>query len=160
MPQVPRQRLRIRWNLSVAYIALVVIAVDAAVKAWLRRDLPSAGWHLGSGVAIRTHYNSGLSFSMSSANSLVVAVVALAVATAVLLAGLGAARGLPTAGFGLLVGGGLANQIDRFAATPHEVTDYVAISSFPVFNLAGVAVTVGVVLLLLAVVKNKRLMAR
>jgi signal peptidase II len=159
VPQVPRKRLGIRWNLSVAYIATVVIAIDAAVKAWLRHDLPDSGWQITNGVRIKMQYNTGLSFSMSSTHGLVVALVTLVVAGIVLGVGLGAARGLPTIGFGLLVGGGLANQVDRFSASPHEVTDYIALGSFPVFNLADIAVTVGVVLLLIAVIQNKRLMA-
>ncbi len=160
MPQVPRKRLRIRWNISVAYIALVVIAADATVKSWLRASLPVTGWHLVSGLWIKLQYNSGLSFSISSTHGIAVAVVALVVVGAVVIIGLGAAPGLPTAGFGLLVGGGLANQIDRFASSPHVVTDYVAAWSFPVFNLADIAVTVGVVLLLIAVIQNKRLMVQ
>lgn len=160
MPQVPRKRLRIRWNLSVAYIAVVVIGIDAAIKSWLRHDLPASGWHIAGALWIKLQYNTGLSFSISSTHALIVTVIALLVAAGVVVVGLGASRGLPTAGFGLLVGGGLANQIDRFSATPHEVSDYVAFGSFPVFNLADVAVTVGVVLLLVAVIQNKKLMAR
>lgn len=158
MPQVPRERLRIRWNLSVAYIALVVIAVDAAVKSWLRTSLPASGWHVVSGIWIKMQYNAGISFSISSTHGIVVTIVALVVASAVVVLGLGAAPGLPTSGFGLLVGGGLANQIDRFSSSPHVVTDYLAAWNFPVFNLADSAVTVGVVLLLIAVIQNKRLM--
>ncbi len=160
MPLVPRKRLGIRWNLSVAYIAAIIIAVDAAVKAWLRHDLPSAGWHISKGIGIKIQYNTGLSFSLSSTHGLIVAVVALTVAVTVLVAGMGAATGLPTLGFGLLVGGGLANQVDRFSASPHAVTDYLAVGNFPVFNLADIAVTVGVVALLIAVIQNKKLMAR
>jgi len=160
VPQVPRQRLRIRWNLSVAYVALVVIAIDAALKSWLRSALPMGGWHLTSGLWIRLQYNPGLSFSLSSTHGLIVALVAAVVALGVLVVGLGASRGLPTYGFGLLVGGGLANQVDRFSSTPHEVSDYIAAWNFPVFNFADIAVTVGVVLLLIAVLQNKRLVAR
>jgi hypothetical protein len=45
--------------------------------------------------------------------------------------GLNANRGTPTIGFGLLIGGGVANVIDRLAASPHRVTDFIAVSSFP-----------------------------
>jgi signal peptidase II len=103
-------------------------------------------------------YNAGISFSISSTHGIIVTIVALVVASAVVVLGLGAAPGLPTSGFGLLVGGGLANQIDRFSSSPHVVTDYLAAWNFPVFNLADCAVTVGVVLLLIAVIQNKRLM--
>lgn len=49
--------------------------------------------------------------------------------------------------FGMIIGGGLANVIDRFQ--DGYVTDYVQIGSFPIFNVADSFVTVGVCLLLL-----------
>jgi signal peptidase II len=71
-----------------------------------------------------------------------------------------ARRGAPGVGFGLLIGGGLANVIDRLAASPHRVTDFIAVSSFPVFNLADVAITAGFVVLLVAALRGDRLVAR
>ncbi len=62
--------------------------------------------------------------------------------------GLRARGGLATVGFGLLIGGGVANVVDRLSATPHQVTDFIALGSFPVFNLADVAITVGFITLL------------
>lgn len=49
-------------------------------------------------------------------------------------------------GFGLIVGGGIANIIDRLF--DGFVTDYIQVGSFPIFNLADSCVTVGVVVLL------------
>jgi signal peptidase II len=46
---------------------------------------------------------------------------------------------------GLLAGGALGNLADRIRAD--AVTDYIAVGSWPAFNLADVAVTVGVLLL-------------
>ena len=43
---------------------------------------------------------------------------------------------------GLLAGGALGNLADRIRAD--AVTDYIAIGSWPAFNLADVAVTAGV----------------
>jgi hypothetical protein len=37
----------------------------------------------------------------------------------------------------------VANVLDRLAATPHEVTDFIALGSFPVFNAADVSITAG-----------------
>ncbi|MGB7104694.1 MAG: signal peptidase II, partial [Acidimicrobiales bacterium] len=78
----------------------------------------------------------------------------------VVVVGLRANRGAPTIGFGLLIGGGIANVIDRLAATPHEVTDFVAVGSFPVFNLADVAITLGFVVLIVAALRGEGLLAR
>ncbi len=45
---------------------------------------------------------------------------------------------------GLLAGGAIGNLVDRIRAG--AVTDYVEIGSWPPFNLADVAITLGVVL--------------
>jgi signal peptidase II len=50
-------------------------------------------------------------------------------------------------GFGLIIGGALGNLIDRIP--DGLVTDYVAVGTFPVFNVADACITVGAGLLLL-----------
>ncbi len=49
--------------------------------------------------------------------------------------------------FGLIIGGAIANLLDRLVTG--AVTDYIAVGRFPVFNLADVAIAVGACLLLL-----------
>jgi len=49
--------------------------------------------------------------------------------------------------FGLILGGGMANVVDRFR--DGIVTDYFQVGTFPIFNVADSCVTVGVILLLL-----------
>jgi signal peptidase II len=108
----------------------------------------------------RLQYNAGVSFSIDRSGPLVATIVTVLVALAVVAVGVRARHGAPTLGFGLLIGGGLANVIDRLAATPHRVTDFVAVSSFPVFNLADVAITAGFVVLLGAALRGDKLVAR
>jgi signal peptidase II len=60
---------------------------------------------------------------------------------------------LPVA-IGLLAGGAASNLFDRL--TQGRVTDFLQISRFPVFNLADVAITVGVILLLLVLLAGER----
>lgn len=59
---------------------------------------------------------------------------------------------LPLIAFGMILGGGLANVIDRFL--DGYVTDYVQIGTFPIFNVADSFVTIGVSLLLLESLKR------
>ena len=54
---------------------------------------------------------------------------------------------------GLLAGGALGNLADRIRAD--AVTDYVAIGSWPPFNLADVAITVGVAILALSYLREE-----
>ncbi len=48
--------------------------------------------------------------------------------------------------FGMILGGGLANIVDRLK--DGVVTDYVQVGTFPIFNVADSCVTLGVALLL------------
>jgi signal peptidase II len=155
---VPRQRLRFDVNLSVAVIALVVTALDALTKVWARRALAHHSVHVVGGVWFRLQYNAGISFSIGRSGPVLTSVLTVVVAVVVFAIGLQAAPGVPAVGFGLLLGGGVANVIDRLAAQPHQVTDFVAVGSFPVFNLADAAITAGFAVLLAAALSGKRLL--
>ena len=158
MRLVPSQRLDLRINATVVVVALVVTAVDALTKAWARYALVRPA-HVMGALWLQLQYNSGVSFSFSMSGPFVTTVVTIAISICVLLVGLRARHGLPATGFGLLIGGGLANVVDRLAASPHRVTDFIAVGGFPVFNVADAAITVGFVVLLVAVLRGERLLA-
>ena len=157
---MPRQRLTFRLNYTVIAVALVVSALDAVTKIWARHALATHAVHVIGFVWLRLQYNAGVSFSLNSSGPAWVTIVTVAVALAVVVVGIDAHKGLPTAGFGLLIGGGLANAIDRLAASPHRVTDFIAVSSFPVFNVADSAITVGFLVLMAAAIRGDKLLAR
>jgi signal peptidase II len=156
---VPRKRLVDRLNFTVIVIALVVTAIDAISKVWARHALATHSVHVGGGIWLRLRYNSGISFSFNQSRTWLTTIATVAVAIVVLVVGLGARRGLSTIGFGLLIGGGVANVVDRLTATPHQVTDFIALGSFPVFNLADVAITIGFITLLVAALTGEKLLA-
>lgn len=160
MHHVPRQRLIRGFNEAVLAIALAITAGDAATKWWARRELARHAVHVGGPLWWRLEYNTGISFSLSGGLPLFTAVGTSLVSLAVLVIGLRARPGVPSWGFGLLLGGGIANAIDRWSAAPHRVTDFIAVQSFSVFNVADVAVTLGFLLLLLAIVRGQRLVQR
>ena len=134
----------------------MVVLVDLATKAWARDSLGKAR-HLWGPLWLRLQYNSGVSFSFNRGLPLMSALVALAVALVVLVIGSRAAAGFPTWGFGLLIGGGVGNVANRFLSSPPRVTDFVAVSSFPVFNAADAAITVGFLTLLVAILRGQRM---
>jgi signal peptidase II len=156
---VSRKRLIDRINYTVIVIALVVTAIDALSKVWARHALANHAIHVGGVIWLRLQYNSGISFSFNQSRTLLTTIATLVVALVVALVGLKARRGLPTIGFGLLIGGGVANIVDRLAASPHRVTDFIAPGSFPVFNLADVAITGGFIVLLVAALTGERLLS-
>jgi signal peptidase II len=156
---VSRKRLSDRINYTVIVIALVVTAVDALSKIWARHALRSHAVHVGGGIWLRLQFNSGISFSFNQTRSLLTTIVTVVVALVVVAVGLRARRGLATVGFGLLIGGGVANVVDRLSANPHQVTDFIALGSFPVFNAADVAITAGFITLLVAALTGEKLLA-
>jgi signal peptidase II len=156
---VPRQRLSDRFNYTVIVIAVVVTAIDALSKIWVRYALKHHAVHVDGAIWLRLQYNSGISFSFNQTRTALTTVATVVVALVVLAVGLRARRGLATVGFGLLIGGGVANVVDRLSASPHQVTDFIALGSFPVFNLADVAITVGFITLLVAALTGEKLLA-
>ena len=157
---MPRKRLGIVVNTTVIVVALVVTVVDAVTKAWARHSLATHGVHVFGWLWFRLQFNSGVSFSFNRSGPLVTTVLTVLVALGVLLVGIRANDGLPALGFGLLIGGGLANVIDRLAASPHQVTDFISVRTFPVFNLADACITVGFVALIVAALRGERLLAK
>ena len=141
-------------------IAVVVTAIDALSKIWARhalahhadprrwRDLAATAVQLGDLVLLQP-----------DRGPLLTTVATIVVALVVVAVGLRARGGLATVGFGLLIGGGVANVVDRLSASPHQVTDFIALGSFPVFNLADVAITAGFITLLVAALTGEKLLA-
>jgi signal peptidase II len=140
--------------------ALAVAAVDSLTKWWARHSLGTTGHHILGPVWFRLTYNSGVSFSLDRSSPVVTTVVNLIVVLVVAFVAAQATPGPATAGFGLLLGGGVSNEIDRLVRVPHRVTDFISIGSFPVFNVADAAVTCGFVLLLIAMLRGSRLVQR
>jgi signal peptidase II len=157
---VPRKRLVFAVNPTVVVVALVVTLVDALSKIWVRHALATRSVHVFGVVWLRLQYNTGISFSINQSGPLLTTVVTVFVAVCVVAVAIRAQRGAPAIGFGLLLGGGVANVIDRLAANPHRVTDFIAVSSFPVFDLADVAITGGFIILLVCAARGEKLLVR
>jgi signal peptidase II len=157
---VPGGRLTRRVNPTVIVVALVVTAVDALTKIWARHALAHHAVHVAGSIWLRLRYNAGVSFSVNPAGSFTTTVVTIAVALVVVVVGLQARRGVAAIGFALLLGGGLANVIDRLASSPHRVTDFVALGSLPVFNLADASITAGFIVLVVVALRGEPLTGR
>jgi signal peptidase II len=157
---VPRQRLTFRLNFTVLAVALGVSVIDALTKYWARHSLAHHGDHVLGPLWLRLQFNTGVSFSIDRSLPLLTTIVTVVIAVVVAGVGLRANRGTPTLGFGLLIGGGIANVIDRLAASPHEVTDFIAVGWFPDFNAADAAITIGFLVVMLAALRGERLLAR
>jgi signal peptidase II len=131
------------WLLAGALCGAVLV-LDQAIKAVVEGELvPGEQVDLLGPVGLTLAHNEGVAFGLAGGSALpliVFAVLALGF-VGFLLARNPAALGMWVAA-GLVAGGALGNLVDRLRAG--EVTDYIEIGSWPPFNLADVAITVGV----------------
>jgi signal peptidase II len=134
------------WRRAGALCVLVVI-VDQVAKAVVEANMvPGQHVDVPGPVDLTLAHNRGVAFGLASGGGAALVAVSLA---ALVFVGVLFARNPTRPGMwiavGLLAGGALGNLIDRVRAD--AVTDYIAVLSWPPFNLADVAVTVGVLVL-------------
>lgn len=137
------------WRLAGALCGLVVV-LDQGAKALIEAGLvPGEHVDVLGPLGFTLTHNRGVAFGLASGGG--GALIALTVA-ALLFVGVLFARNPTRPGMwiavGLLAGGALGNLADRVRAG--AVTDYVDIFGWPPFNLADVAITLGVVVLALS----------
>lgn len=151
-----RPRITVRphdgWFLIVA---VVIIAADQSTK-WIIRETINLGdrhpvvWPLDI-----VHFtNSGAAFGLlQGAGPLLImtSVVGMA-AIVVYLFNPGFAHPLMRMGLALMLGGAVGNLIDR--VKDGEVVDFIKVPNFPAFNVADSAITIGVLLLAWAMLRE------
>lgn len=149
--------------------ALVALVLDQLSKWWVRTRLPVPGDEV-SALPGWFHFehvqNRGAAWGMFEGQKWMLVFFTLTVTVAVLASAKDiAARGKMAAiGFGFILGGALGNLIDRLYQS--YVTDFIDLDTpvhflrtFPVFNIADSALTVGVVLLVLTMLRPSRFAA-
>jgi signal peptidase II len=141
------------WRLAGALCGFVVV-LDQAAKA-LVEDHLVPGQHVDAigAIGLTLSHNSGVAFGLAAGGGTgLVLLTAVALGVVCFLFARNPTRPGMWVAVGLLAGGALGNLADRIRAD--AVTDYIAIGSWPYFNLADVSVTVGVLLLALAYVRE------
>lgn len=145
--------MRGSWGRAGLVLAAVLV-VDQATKALVR-----SGVELGSEQAVfplvtLVHTrNRGVAFgAFEDQTAVVVVVIALAVCALVAYFATHVDRPLVWLPTGLLAGGAIGNVVDRV----HQgfVTDFIKLPSWPAFNVADMAITFGVLTLLLVVERS------
>lgn len=142
---------RHRALLVTAGVAAVAIAADQATTSWALADLHRPV-HLLGPFGLTVQYNSGTAFSFfDGAGDWLVPVVVVILAVVGWLAW-HTRRTLLAVAYGLVIGGALGNVADRLFRGHHgDVVDIVTLTHWPTFNVADACITVGVALLIVAV---------
>ena len=101
---------------------------------------------IGSFIGLQPSENPGVAFGLELGVAEPSAIAIAAVIVVVMALRTSQSR-MSQTGFGLILGGGMANIIDRFV--DGKVTDLFQVGSFPIFNVADSCITVGVAILFL-----------
>jgi signal peptidase II len=144
----PGQHTRGRLRLLLAAIALVVLVLDQASKAWALAALtPGEPVDLiGSAIRLNLIRNAGAAFSLGDGKTWVLTLISLAIIVAVIL-GARKVANLPWAiGLGMLLGGAIGNLVDRLIREPGpgrgHVVDFIDYFGLFIGNVADIAIVV------------------
>ena len=140
------------------WLVLTIVAGAAVIADQLTKQVVGRTLALGESVDIAGPFsihhvqNSGIAFGLfSSRTSIVIAITALAVcAMLVFFARSGGRHPVLPVALGLVLGGSIANLIDRLRLG--HVTDFLDLVAWPAFNLADTFIVVGVAILFGALV--------
>lgn len=135
-----------------ALVAVLVVIADQIAK-WLILDWigPGAESHrreiLGSHVALHYVENSGVAFGFLQGQGLLVPILALAVVAFLfrMYQRVASPSMWFAVGSGLIFGGSIGNLIDRVRLG--FVIDFIRVATWPAFNLADSAITIGALVL-------------
>jgi signal peptidase II len=141
------------WSLAGAVCGLV-FAADQAAKAAVEAHLVPGEYEEVLGpLELTLSHNRGVAFGLAGgAGVKLVLVTAVALGVIGFLFSRNPQRPGMWAAVGLLAGGAIGNLADRIRAD--AVTDFIAVGSWPPFNLADVAITCGVILLALLYMRD------
>lgn len=137
-----------------AVLGLLLVAADQLTKAVARGAVERGGEDpVLPGIKIVNSRNTGVAFSaLSDGGALVFVLVGVALAGLLFFFWRYATRPGAWVATGLLLGGAVGNLVDR--VREGAVTDFIKIPLWPSFNLADVAITAGVVALLIVIERS------
>jgi signal peptidase II len=155
-----RTRVSRRGVVATAIVVAVVV-LDQATKAWAVTALDDGPVGvIGRDVELRLSRNTGGAFSLFRGFTPLLALLAIALAIALLQALRRSDDTWIVVALALVLGGALGNLVDRLARAPGflrgGVVDFIGVGSFPTFNVADAAITVGTILLIARLLRGGR----
>lgn len=142
----------------------IVVALDQWTKWLVRENIPFATQWLPENMMwlfpyarLVNWYNTGAAFGMFQDASLIFTVLAFVVIGLIIFyyPQVQSEGWIFQLALALQLSGAIGNLIDRLMQDG-KVTDFISVGSFPVFNVADSAITIGTALLLFGVWKNER----
>ena len=145
-------------------IAGLIILLDQWTKSLVRTSLPLGGTWLPPSLQWLSPYarivnwhNTGAAFGMFQSGSMVFTVLAFVVIAAIIyyFPRVEKTDWTLRLAMSMQLGGAFGNLIDRLLHGG-QVTDFISVGTFPVFNVADASISVGTVVLLLGVYFQER----
>ncbi len=140
-----------------AFAVAAVVLVADRVTTSLAMDHLHDVRHVWGPFGLALTYNSGFAFSLFSGRAGAVTVF-LCIGVVVLAVVVARVRTVPLAlGAGLVLGGAVGNLSERIVGGPNgQVPDFITLDYWPTFNVADACVTVGVVIIIVALLFGGR----
>ncbi len=155
-PQPPRTKAEYITDYSkLALIATTIVVLDQLTKNWIRTNINyGQQWmpveFLAPYIRLVNWSNAGAAFGIFQGASLFFTILAFFVAFMILVyyAVIPVNEKVQRFTLSMMLGGAIGNLLDRLQFG--EVTDFIAVGSFPVFNIADSSISVGVGILFIA----------
>ena len=143
---------RRRRALFVAAIVAAVVLLDQLTKTWAVASLADGPVSIiGTDVELALSRNTGGAFSLFQGMTPVLAVLAIVLVVFLVRAARQTDGIIAVVALALVLGGAIGNLADRIVRSPGflrgAVVDFVRVDTFPTFNVADSAITVGAILL-------------
>ena len=150
---------RTRPGLAAAIVVGVVV-LDLLTKIWAVADLADGPVVLFGDVGFAVTRNTGGAFSLFQGFTPLLAIVAGVVAYLLVRAVRRTGDVMLVVALSLVLGGALGNLVDRVFRSPGvmrgAVVDFVHVGSFPTFNVADSAITIGAILVIVWAIRGER----
>ena len=141
-------------------IVVGVVGLDQTSKAWAEWRLDDGPISILGDIELRLSRNTGAAFSFFQGFTPLLAVLAVIITVVLVRAVRQADDRLTLVALSLVLGGALGNLTDRVFRSPGflegAVVDFVKVDSFPTFNLADSAITIGTLLLVVTLLRPVR----
>jgi signal peptidase II len=142
-----------RWLAPAIVVGILVL--DQLTKSWVVATRSETALSIiGDDVQINLTRNSGGAFSLFTNATVVLAILAIGLSVFLVRAVQKARDWLTVIALSMVLGGALGNLTDRIVRSPGflrgHVVDFVQVGTFPTFNVADSAITIGAILLVIA----------
>ncbi len=143
-----------RFSPVALVVAAAVIALDQITKVIVLDHLGRGPHHVIGPFGLMLTSNTGSAFSLFQGSTTALAIVDVVVVSLLAVVAVRARTWPLRVGLGLMLGGAIGNLVDRVVHHSKDggVVDFITFPHFATFNAADAAITIGVMVVLVALI--------